>query len=82
MNDKTKIPRRNTHQKQMILETLVKLGSHVSAGEIYKEIAKTSTDASRATVFRVLSDMADDGILLKINTTSGDCKYDITNYTH
>ena len=48
MNDKTKIPRRNTHQKQMILETLVKLGSHVSASEIYKEIAKTSTDASRA----------------------------------
>ena len=82
MNDKTKIPRRNTHQKQMILETLVKLGSHVSASEIHKEIAKTSTDASRATVFRVLSDMADDGILLKINTTSGDCKYDITNYPH
>lgn len=82
MNEKQQIPRRNTHQKQMILETLVKLGSHVSAGEIYKELEKNSCGASRATVFRVLSDMADDGILLKIGTTNGDFKYDITNYPH
>lgn len=82
MNDKQQTTRRNTHQKQMILDTLVKLGSHVSAGEIYKELEKNSSGASRATVFRVLSDMADDGILLKIGTTNGDFKYDITNYPH
>lgn len=88
MTDKNNIPstpqlrRRNTPQKQLVFNTLVKLGSHVSAGEIYKEIARTTPEFSRATVFRVLSDMADDGILLRVFTTGGDCKYDVTTYPH
>lgn len=79
---KVQLRRRNTPQKQVVLDTLIKLGSHVSAGEIYREISKTSPDFSRATVFRVLADMADDGILLRVNTLGGDCKYDVATQHH
>ncbi len=74
--------RRNTKQKQLVLDTLVNLGSHISAGEIYKKISETYPAFSRATVFRVLSEMSNDGVLLKIITTSGECRYDITTHPH
>ena len=57
--------RRNTAQKQIILDTLIRLGSHVSAGTIYRELQRTHPHIGRATVFRVLSDMAGDGSLLR-----------------
>ncbi len=74
--------RRKTRQKRLIYDTLVKLGSHVSAGEIYAEIIKIHPDFSRATVFRVLSDMADDGIIKKLNMTGDECKFDTTTTDH
>lgn len=74
--------KRCTQQKQMILETLTEMGSHVSAGAIYKELQKTHPNIGRATVFRVLSDMADDGSLLRVKTVEGEDRYDITNIDH
>ena len=74
--------RRNTTKKTWIIETLKSLGSHVSAGEVYGELRKTHPEVGRATVFRVLSDMANDGALLRIVMTGSDDKYDITAYPH
>lgn len=79
-NDSVK--RRNTKQKNEIIDTLVALGSHVSAGEVYGAISKKNPALGRATVFRVLSDMADDGALLRVKTPSGDVRYDITTKPH
>ena len=78
----TEKKRRNTPQKQMILETLVNMGSHVSAGAIYKELQKEHPEIGRATVFRVLSEMTADGILYRVQSTSGEDRFDITNYPH
>lgn len=74
--------RRNTVQKQIILETLKAMGSHVSAGAIYRELQASHPDIGRATVFRVLSDMASDGILLKVKTIGGEDRFDITAQPH
>lgn len=76
------IKRRNTSQKQIILQTLCKLHSHVSAGAIYRELQKTYPEIGRATVYRVLSDMADDGLLLKFRIDGGEECYDITTEPH
>jgi len=78
--DKTK--RRNTAQKQIILDTLIRLGSHVSAGAIYRELQKTHPNIGRATVFRVLSDMADDGKLLRVTVAGSDDRFDVTVKPH
>ncbi len=77
-----KSKRRKTKQKRLIYDTLVKLGSHVSAGEIYAEIIKSHPDFSRATVFRVLSDMAEDGMIQRLNMTAAECKFDTTTFKH
>ena len=74
--------KRNTQQKQMILETLKEMGSHVSAGAIFKELQTKHPGIGRATVFRVLSDMANEGSLLRVQTVEGEDRYDITNFDH
>jgi len=74
--------RRSTAQKQIIMDTLVRLGSHVSAGAIYRELQITHPHIGRATVFRVLSDMAEDGNLLRVTVAGSDDRYDITTRPH
>ena len=78
----TEKKRRNTPQKQMILETLVNMGSHVSAGAIFKELQQSHPEIGRATVFRVLSEMTADGILYRVQSTTGEDRFDITNHPH
>ena len=74
--------RRNTAQKQIILDTLIHLGSHVSAGTIYRELQRPPPHIGRATVFRVLSDMAGDGSLLRVTVAGSDDRFDITTRPH
>lgn len=76
----TSITRRNTTQKQIILQVLKDLGGHATAVEIVKALPDTSP-VSRATVYRVLSDMADDGIIMHF-TAGNEERFDITNTVH
>ena len=81
MNSRT-IIRRNTVKKQLIIDTLTALGSHKTAREVYLGLQKTHPEIGRATVYRVLSAMADDGFLKKIDMAGGDSRYDITVAPH
>ena len=80
--DTSSVSRRNTEQKKRILETLIALGSHVSAGAVYRELQKTHPTIGRATVYRVLADMAADGVLLRIRVPGEEDRYDITVRPH
>ncbi len=74
--------RRNTAQKKIILDTLISLGSHQSASAVYRAIQNTHPDIGRATVFRVLRSMADDGSLLRIPVSDGEDRFDVTLLPH
>lgn len=74
--------RRNTAQKQVILDTLKSLGSHKSATAVYSELQKTHPEIGRATVFRVLRAMAEDGVLLRIPVSDGEDRFDVTGFPH
>jgi len=74
--------RRNTKQKSVILETLRDMNCHASAGMVYEKIREEHPTISRATVFRVLSDLAEDGKLLRIHFTGEDDRFDITLRPH
>jgi Fe2+ or Zn2+ uptake regulation protein len=74
--------RRNTKQKGVILEALTRLNCHASASMVYKEVKKDNPTISRATVFRVLSEQAEDGNLLRIHFTGEDDRFDITLKPH
>lgn len=57
--------RRNTKQKQIILETALRL-DHPTATDVYEEIHKHHPTVGRATVFRVLKFFAEEGKLRKV----------------
>ncbi len=74
--------RRNTKQKSIILDALRRLNCHASASMVYEEVRKEYPTISRATVFRVLSEAAKDGYLLRIHFTGEDDRFDITLKPH
>ena len=67
---------RNTVQRAMTLEAVRRLYSHPTAEEIYRQMAAEHPSVSRATVYRNLRQLAESGLLLKINTTDGADHFD------
>ena len=76
------VKRRNTVQKKLIIDALKRLNCHASAGMILKELQQSNPEIGRATVFRVLSSMADDGELQRLKFTDDDDRFDVTLYPH
>ncbi len=76
------VKRRNTVQKKQVLDTLKKLNCHASAGMVFRELQTTNPEIGRATVFRVLSAMADDGELQRLKFTDDDDRFDVTLFPH
>lgn len=57
--------RRNTSQRAIVLNVAKKM-YHPSAEEVYAEVKKTESGVGRATVFRNLNLLADDGEFMKV----------------
>ena len=56
-----KIIKRNTVQSQIILETVQKMHSHVTAEEVFMQIQNSHPNISRATVYRNLNILYEEG---------------------
>lgn len=66
--------KRNTIQKTLVLEVVHLLKKHVTADEIYDEVIKTHPNISRATVYRNLKQLSEDGKIKKVDIPNGaDC---------
>lgn len=76
------VKRRNTVQKRLILDALKRLNGHASAGMVLREVQRIDPEIGRATVFRVLSSMADDGELQRLRFTDEDDRFDVTIFPH
>ena len=74
--------KRNTIQKHIIIETLREMNCHASAGMVYEEINKQYPTISKATVYRVLTEAADAGELLRLRFAETDDRFDITLPPH
>ncbi|MDE6000788.1 MAG: transcriptional repressor [Clostridia bacterium] len=72
---------RNTPQKRIIMQALMQ-ADHPTASELYESIRKDNGAISRATVFRVLSQFAESGKVLKLNVTDGTARYDPCTTPH
>ena len=71
---------RNTLQKEIIYQTLCGMNCHPTAGMVYDQVHLRHPAVSRSTVFRVLSHMADEGKILRLEL--GDCHYDAQTAPH
>ena len=70
---------RNTVQQKIIAGQLAKLhGSHPTADEVYQSMKDEYPSISRATVYRNLNKMSDNGQALKVRVSSGADHFDDT----
>lgn len=74
--------KRNTLQKQIVFEVFTRMNNHPSAGMVYEEVNKIHPNISRATVFRILAEAADEGKILRLKLNDSSDRYDITTCPH
>lgn len=58
--------RRNTVQKQLVMNAVLSLGCHATADEVYNFIKAEHPSVSKATVYRNLNLLAEDGSIRKL----------------
>ena len=74
--------KRNTIQRQLILDAVKKLNAHVTAEQVYDCITAKHPSISKATVYRNLSQMAESGELINIGNFYGSMHYDYNLHEH
>ena len=68
--------RRSTRQRQVILEELRKLKNHPTAAELHDVVRRRMPRISLSTVYRNLELLAEQGQAQKLDTASGQNRYD------
>lgn len=66
------VQRRNTRQRQLVLDAVEHLNDHPTAEEIYAYVHKTDEHVSRGTVYRNLNLLAQNGTILDVKVPGGD----------
>ena len=64
--------KRNTVQKKVIFSALNARCDHPSATKLYEDLREDNPNLSKATVYRVLKDAAEEGAVLRIHVGSED----------
>ena len=73
---------RNTLQKRIVHETLIRMCSHPTADEVVAEVQADYPSISRATVYRILNKLADSGEALRIRINNGADHFDHQTFPH
>ena len=63
---------RNTVQKNMVYAVLRELCNHPTAEMVYDRVRENSPTVSRATVYRILNRLAEQGKILRLSTDGAD----------
>ncbi len=67
---------RNTVQKEHVHSALIELGNHPTADDVYDRIHAEFPRISRATVYRVLNQLADTGVATRISVPGSAAHFD------
>jgi len=74
--------RRNTRQRQVILEELQKLTSHPTAAELYRVVCKRLPKISLGTVYRNLEFLVQNDIIQKLDISGSEARFDCNAGQH
>ena len=74
--------KRNTVQRQIILDAISALANHPTAEEVYAHVVKTHPTISKATVYRNLATAAESGEVLALGVIDGAMRFDHNNHEH
>lgn len=73
---------RNTKQRELILEELRRLKSHPTATALYDGVRRRLPSISLGTVYRNLEQMAQAGVIRKVELPGAPARYDATTDPH
>ena len=73
---------RNTIQRDIILDTVSRMKGHLTADQILERVQQIHPRISKATVYRNLNQMAEEGTLLRLKFSSGPDYYDYRTEEH
>ena len=68
--------KRNTIQKKLVLDAVNRLDCHPTADEVYAEVVRTHPTVSKATVYRNLGGLSEEGRLRYIRMPDGANRFD------
>lgn len=74
--------RRQTIQRSLVLNSVVKLHNHPTAQEVYDYVHEVYPSIGKATVYRNLNLLADEGKLKRITAINGPVHFDSTLFEH
>ena len=74
--------KRNTLQKKIVFDIFEKMHNHPSAGMVYEQVSAEFPGISKATVYRLLSEAAEEGRILRLKLSDSSDRYDITTRKH
>lgn len=74
--------KRNTIQKKLVLDAVAQLACHPTAEEVYACVAAAHPSVSKATVYRNLASLSEDGQLRHIRMPGGADRFDHTLTPH
>ncbi|MCQ2412448.1 MAG: transcriptional repressor [Sphaerochaetaceae bacterium] len=74
--------RRNTIQKQLVLDAVSSLACHATAEEVYAFVAKDHPSVGKGTVYRNLNILASEGAILKIEVPGKAEHFDHNVHSH
>ncbi len=77
-----RVARRNTKQRQVILEELQKLESHPSAAALYETVRGRLPNISLGTVYRNLELLAEMGMIRKLHIGQAEARFDARTEAH
>ena len=74
--------KRNTLQKRIVQDVFCSMHNHPSAGMVYEAVQEKFPGISRATVYRLLAEAAEEGKIQRLKLVDANDRYDITMGTH
>lgn len=74
--------KRNTLQKRVVFDILKTLHNHPTAKMVYEAVNESFPGVSKATVYRLLAEAADEGKIQRLKLRGIPDRYDVTTYRH
>ena len=74
--------RRNTVQKELVMNAVASLRCHAAADEVYNSIKAEHPHVSKTTVYRNLNLLAEDGLIRKIQIPGQPDRFDHLTHDH
>ena len=74
--------KRNTLQKRIVSDVFCSMNNHPSATMVYEAVSEKFPGISKATVYRLLAEAAEEGKVRRLKLTEADDRFDITLSQH